>query len=72
LSKGHSTDKHPSERSFGCDYSLNVIRIPIGTSRDWEQGRVKPDQAARADLAVTAREPETVRKALPSASRPNR
>ena len=37
---------------------------PIGTLRDWEQGRVEPDQAARAYLTVIAREPETVREAL--------
>ena len=39
-------------------------RIPIGTLRDWEQGRVAPDQAARAYLTVIARDPEAVRKAL--------
>ncbi|MFD2182494.1 helix-turn-helix domain-containing protein [Rhodoplanes azumiensis] len=38
--------------------------IPLGTLRDWEQGRVEPDQAARAYLTVIAREPETVRAAL--------
>ena len=39
-------------------------RIPLGTLRDWEQGRVEPDQAARAYLTVIARDPEGVRKAL--------
>jgi putative transcriptional regulator len=39
-------------------------RIPIGTLRDWEQGRATPDQAARAYLMVIARDPEAVRKAL--------
>lgn len=38
--------------------------IPLGTLRDWEQGVSEPDQAARAYLAVIAREPEMVRKAL--------
>ena len=38
--------------------------IPIGTLRDWEQGRTSPDQAARAYLTVIARDPEGVRKAL--------
>jgi putative transcriptional regulator len=38
--------------------------IPLGTLRDWEQGRAEPDQAARAYLKVIAREPETVREAL--------
>jgi putative transcriptional regulator len=39
-------------------------RVPIGTLRDWEQGRAEPDEAARAYLQVIAREPEMVRKAL--------
>jgi len=38
--------------------------IPLGTLRDWEQGKTEPDQAARAYLTVIAREPETVRRAL--------
>ena len=39
-------------------------RIPVGTLRDWEEGRAEPDEAARAYLMVIAREPELVRKAL--------
>jgi putative transcriptional regulator len=39
-------------------------RIPLGTLRDWEQGRSEPDQPARAYLTVIARDPEGVRKAL--------
>jgi putative transcriptional regulator len=38
--------------------------IPIGTLRDWEQGRSEPDQPARAYLKVIARDPEGVRRAL--------
>jgi len=38
--------------------------IPLGTLRDWEQGRSQPDQPARAYLAVIAHDPEHVRKAL--------
>jgi putative transcriptional regulator len=38
-------------------------RIPLGTSRDWEQGRPEPDQPARAHLTVIAHDPEGVRKA---------
>jgi len=41
-----------------------TFHIPIGTIRDWEQGRYEPDGAARAYLRVIAREPNTVRKAL--------
>jgi putative transcriptional regulator len=39
-------------------------RIPVGTLRDWEQGRSEPDQPARAYLKVIARDPEAVRAAL--------
>ena len=39
-------------------------RIPIGTLRDWEQGRSEPDQPARAYLTVIAHDPEGVRRAL--------
>lgn len=38
--------------------------IPIGTLRDWEQGRSEPDQPARAYLHVIARDPDGVRHAL--------
>lgn len=48
-----------SQEDFAARY-----HIPLGTLRDWEQGRVEPDQAARAYLKVIAREPETVREAL--------
>ena len=44
------------------------FQIPIGTLRDWEQGRVEPDQAARAYLKVIARNPTAVRKALEPAA----
>jgi putative transcriptional regulator len=39
-------------------------QIPIGTLRDWEQGRTEPDQPARAYLKVIAREPEQVHRIL--------
>jgi putative transcriptional regulator len=42
--------------------------IPIGTLRDWEQGRVEPDQTARSYLKVIAHDPDAVRKALKSAA----
>jgi putative transcriptional regulator len=44
------------------------FRIPVGTLRDWEQGRVQPDQAARAYLMVIARNPKAVREALEAAA----
>jgi putative transcriptional regulator len=39
-------------------------RIPLGTLRDWEQGRSEPDQPARAYLTVIAYDPEGVWRAL--------
>jgi putative transcriptional regulator len=41
-------------------------QIPLGTLRDWEQGRSEPDQPARAYLTVIAHDPEGVRQALQS------
>jgi len=38
--------------------------IPVGTLRDWEQGRTDPDQTARAYLHVIAADPEGVARAL--------
>jgi putative transcriptional regulator len=38
--------------------------IPIGTLRDWEQGRTEPDQPARAYLRVIAKDPERVHRLL--------
>jgi putative transcriptional regulator len=38
--------------------------IPLGTLRDWEQGRCEPDQPARAYLTVIAHDPEGVQRAL--------
>ncbi len=32
--------------------------IPLGTLRDWEQGRTEPDQPTRAYLTVIAHDPE--------------
>lgn len=41
-----------------------AFTVPIGTLRDWEQGRKQPDAPARALLRVIEREPEAVRRAL--------
>jgi len=43
--------------------------IPLGTLRDWEQGRCEPDQPARAYLTVIARDPEGVFRALKAGPR---
>ncbi len=38
--------------------------IPLGTLRDWEQGRAEPDQPTRAYLTIIARDPERVHRVL--------
>jgi putative transcriptional regulator len=43
--------------------------IPLGTLRDWEQGRTEPDQPARAYLKVIAADPEGVSRSLASGPR---
>jgi putative transcriptional regulator len=40
------------------------FHIPLGTLRDWEQGRREPDIAARAYLTVIGREREAVERAF--------
>jgi putative transcriptional regulator len=42
--------------------------IPVGTLRDWEQGRSVPDAPARAYLEVIAAQPEMVAKAFERAA----
>jgi putative transcriptional regulator len=44
------------------------FHIPIGTLRDWEQGRKEPDAAARAYLVVIGREPDAVARAFTRAA----
>ena len=48
-----------TQEEFAADF-----HIPLGTLRDWEQGRCEPDQPARAYLTVIARDPDGVRRAL--------
>jgi putative transcriptional regulator len=40
------------------------FHIPLGTLRDWEQGRKEPDTAARAYLRVIGHNPDAVIEAL--------
>ena len=41
-----------------------ALRIPLSTLRNWEQGRVLPDPAARSLLAIVAKNPKAALKAL--------
>jgi putative transcriptional regulator len=50
---------HLTQEEFAARF-----RIPLGTLRDWEQGKTEPDQAARAYLTVIARNPKAVTEAL--------
>jgi putative transcriptional regulator len=56
-----------SQEEFAAQF-----RIPLGTLRDWEQGRKEPDAAAKAYLRVIALAPDTVRKALLPRPKPAR
>jgi putative transcriptional regulator len=42
------------------------FHIPLGTLRDWEQGKSEPDSCARAYLKVIAKNPKAVTEALES------
>jgi putative transcriptional regulator len=48
-----------TQEAFAAAY-----RIPVGTLRDWEQGRKNPDAPARAYLMVIDRNPEIVAQSL--------
>ena len=56
-----------SQKEFAKRY-----QIPLGTLRDWEQGRTEPDQAALAYLDVITHDPQHVRDALRASARTNR
>jgi putative transcriptional regulator len=52
-----------TQEAFAAAY-----RIPVGTLRDWEQGRKRPDAPARAYLMVIARNPRAVASMLGEAA----
>jgi putative transcriptional regulator len=52
-----------TQEEFAAKY-----RIPIGTLRDWEQGRKFPDAPARAYLTIIARDPHAVASLLGEAA----
>lgn len=52
-----------TQEAFAAAY-----RIPVGTLRDWEQGRKRPDAPARAYLTVIARNPKAVAGLLGAAA----
>jgi putative transcriptional regulator len=50
---------HKSQREFA-----HMIGVSVGTLKNWEQGRRKPDGPARALLQVAAKNPKAVIEAL--------
>jgi putative transcriptional regulator len=50
---------HLTQEAFAARY-----QIPVGTLRDWEQGRTEPDQPAKAYLRAIAGDPQAVWRAL--------
>jgi putative transcriptional regulator len=46
------------------------FRIPLGTLRDWEQGRAEPDQTARSYLRAIAGDASAVFHALNTGPKP--
>ena len=44
-----------SQREFS-----KLLRVPVGTIRDWEQGRKKPDSAAITLVKVAQKNPEVL------------
>lgn len=46
------------------------FQIPLGTLRDWEQGKTEPDQTARAYLRAIAGDASAVQHALHAAPQP--
>ena len=53
-------------RAYGLTQEEFAARfaIPLGTLRDWEQGRTEPDATAKAYLKVIAADPDVVAKAV--------
>jgi putative transcriptional regulator len=58
-------------RALGLTREESAARyhIPLGTLRDWEQGRTESDQPAQAYLRVIASNPEWVSRALANGPR---
>lgn len=60
---------HVVRRKLGMSQSQfsKAFHIPVGTIRNWEQNRVKPDPAARALLTILYRQPDAALKAFRAA-----
>ena len=56
--------RDPDARPLTDEEFATRFQIPLGTLRDWEQGRAEPDQPAQAYLKAIAGDPEAVQRAL--------
>ncbi len=56
-----------SKLSMTQEQFASTFHLSLPTLRDWEQNRVRPDQAARTLLRVIERNPAAVKMALVSA-----
>lgn len=61
-----AVDVRAARRKLGLTQNDFARRfgVSVATVRNWEQGRRRPEGAARVLLAVIDREPEAVRRAL--------
>ena len=50
--------------AYSIAEAAHYLRIPLATLRNWEQGRVLPDPAARSLLTIVARNPRAALRAL--------
>lgn len=81
ISKGEKSAAAVNTFPLPPEVDVRAVRAATGLSRaefarryaldpralqDWEQGRRRPDRAARAYLAVIARRPDAVEEALAS------
>ncbi|WP_411904172.1 helix-turn-helix domain-containing protein [Methylorubrum thiocyanatum] len=62
-------DVRAIRRQLGLTQAVFASRygFPVGTLRDLEQKRARPDASTRAYLKVISREPEAVQRALSAA-----
>ncbi len=62
----HAPDVKALRQRLGYSQAefAQVFRLDLRCVQDWEQGRRRPDTAARALLAIIEREPEAAQRAL--------
>ena len=72
MARRKTPDSFPLMRPEAIERALELTQeefavryhIPLGTLRDWEQGRAQPDQPTRSYLTLIAHDPEHVNRML--------